>query len=98
MDHSTHMPLSAAEMTESNLVGAQIYDDMDENVGKISHLHHSAAAPKVVVDVGGFLGIGAKPVLLDLDELTMMRDSNGTVHGITRLSQAELEVLPEHLD
>jgi hypothetical protein len=49
-----------------------------------------------VVDVGGFLGIGAKPVLVSLAELNMMRDENGNVHGMTSWTRDQLKALPEH--
>lgn len=96
MDHSTHTRLSFAEQTEENLIGATIYGANDEKVGTISHLHQGAASPKVVIDVGGFLGIGSKPVLVNLEELNMMRDENGTIHGATGWTKDQLLALPEH--
>jgi hypothetical protein len=96
MDHSRHTPLSAAEQTESNLVGAPIYGADDEKVGTISHLHSMGGSAQAVVDVGGFLGIGAKPVLVSLAELNMMRDENGNVHGMTSWTRDQLKALPEH--
>jgi len=96
MDHSTHTRLSPAELTESNLVGATIYGADDEKVGKISHLHLEGAVPQAVVDVGGFLGIGSKPVLVSLGELNMMRDHTGSIHGMTSWTKDQLKNFPEH--
>jgi hypothetical protein len=96
MDHSTHTRLSPAELTESNLVGATIYCADDDKVGTISHLHQSGAVPQAVVDVGGFLGIGSKPVLVSLNELNMMRDHTGSIHGLTSWTKDQLKQLPEH--
>ncbi|RZA28010.1 MAG: PRC-barrel domain containing protein [Proteobacteria bacterium] len=98
MDHSTHTPLSASEQTESNLVGAPIYGADDEKVGTISHLHTRGSTSQAVIDVGGFLGIGSKPVAVGLTELNMMRDTNGNIHGMTSWTKDELKALPEHLD
>lgn len=98
MDHSTHMPLGAAELTESNLAGATIYGMDDEKIGSISHLHGTGASARAVIDVGGFLGIGSKPVLVGLSDLKMMRDSSGTVHGTTSWTKDMLKDLPEHVD
>ena len=64
MDHSAHQPLAASELTEANLMDAVIYGPGDEKVGTIAHVHGMGQASEVVVDVGGFLGIGAKPVAL----------------------------------
>lgn len=98
MDHSTHTPLSAAETTESNLVGAPIYGADDEKVGTISHLHSTGPSARAVIDVGGFLGIGSKPVIVDLGELNMMRDQHGNIHGMTSWTKDQLKALPEHRD
>lgn len=98
MDHSTHTRLGAAEQTESNLVGAPVYGADDSKVGSISHLHNSGSTGQAVVDVGGFLGIGSKPVLVNLSELNMMRDRNGHVHGMTSWTKDQLKALPEHRD
>lgn len=96
MDHSKHTRLSAAEQTESNLIGAPIYGANDEKVGTILHLHADGGAPQAVIDVGGFLGIGSKPVMVALGELDMMRDESGRVHGITSWTKDQLKALPEH--
>ncbi|HLQ19836.1 MAG TPA: PRC-barrel domain-containing protein [Tabrizicola sp.] len=96
MDHTTHTRLNPAELTESNLIGATIYGADDEKVGTISHLHHDASVPQAVVDVGGFLGLGSKPVLVSLGELNMMRDAHGNVHGMTSWTKEQLKNFPEH--
>jgi hypothetical protein len=96
MDHTTHERLNVTELTESNLIGAPIYGADDEKIGSVSHLHGSGPAAQVIVDVGGFLGIGAKPVALPVSQLDFMRDEDGEVHAITSLNKDEVEALPEH--
>ena len=59
MDHSKHTPLRAEELNAANLEGADVYGPDDNNIGNVSHLHGSGQNAKVVVDVGGFLGLGA---------------------------------------
>jgi hypothetical protein len=98
MDHSTHTSLSAPELNEANLVGAPIYGVDDEKVGSISHLHLEGSAPQAVVDVGGFLGLGSKPVLVRLSELNMMRDTNGNIHGVTSWTKDQMKAFPQHHD
>ena len=49
----------------------------------------------MIVDVGGFLGIGVKHVALPLPTLDVMRDENGFVRAVTELSRQEVEALPE---
>ncbi|MDO9639562.1 MAG: PRC-barrel domain-containing protein [Pseudotabrizicola sp.] len=70
-----------------------------QNAGDISDLIISmnGDAQAVLVDFGGFLGIGQKTVALSLDNLVMVPDSNSAddyfivFHG----TQAELEAAPE---
>lgn len=96
MDHSTHQPLTSAELTEPNLMDATIYGPDDEKVGTVSHLHGSGPGGQVIVDVGGFLGIGSKPVAIAVSELNFMRDEDGTVHAITAMTKDQAKALPEH--
>ena len=97
MDHSTHPRLDPTELNQTNLEGAKIYDRDDATVGKVSHIH-DGPNPQVIVDVGGFLGIGTKPVALPMAQLDFMRDENGAVHATTDMSKDEVKDLPEHID
>ncbi len=96
MDHSAHTPLRPEELNASNLEGASVYGPDDSSIGKVSHFHGTGATSQVVLDVGGFLGLGAKPVALDVTQLNFMRDESGTVHATTTMTKDELKNLPEH--
>jgi len=96
LDHTTHQPLTPTELTEPNLMDATIYGPGDEKVGTVSHLHGSGPGGQVIVDVGGFLGIGSKPVAIAVNELTFMRDEDGTVHATTAMTKDQAKALPEH--
>lgn len=93
MDHSHHVRLSAAELTPDLLEGATIYGADDHKIGKVDHVH---GANTVVIDVGGFLGIGAKPVAVSLADLEFMRDEKGEVHAVTGWTKDQLKEMPEH--
>ncbi len=98
MDHSTHERLSAMELNQANLENATVYGPDDEKIGTVSHVHGRAPEAKVVVDAGGFLGIGSKPVALDMARLDFMRDESGDVHATTVMTKDEVKALPEHHD
>ncbi|TGD43933.1 PRC-barrel domain containing protein [Pseudotabrizicola sediminis] len=98
MDHSKHTPLNSTEYTNAILNDAPIYGADDEKIGTISHVHGVGTATDVVVDVGGFLGIGAKSVQLSLDQIKLMRDEAGVVHGVTTWTKEQIKDLPEHHD
>lgn len=98
MDHSRHIRLAPTELTAAILDGATIYGPDDEKIGSVSHLHGSGPTAQVVVDVGGFLGIGARPVAMALTELDFMRDEDGNVHAVTNWTKDQLKAMPEHVD
>jgi hypothetical protein len=96
MDHSRHKPLMDSEKTERNLMDAVIYGPNDEKVGTVAHVHGTGSTMQVVVDAGGFLGIGSKRVALDVSQLNFMRDESGTVHATTSMTKDQVKNLPEH--
>jgi len=96
MDHSTHAALEAAELNEANLLDAVVYGADDEKIGSVSHVHGMGASTSVIVDVGGFLGMGAKPVSMTTSDLHFMRDEDGNVHATTTWTKDQVKALPEH--
>ena len=98
MDHSNHTALTTAELTQDILDDATIYGPDDEKIGSVAHVHGSGTSANVVIDVGGFLGIGAKRVAVSANELHFMRDESGDVHAVTTWTKDELKAMPEHTD
>ncbi|MBA8908886.1 PRC-barrel domain-containing protein [Aminobacter sp. NyZ550] len=98
MDHSNHVRLTEAELTPDLLADATIYGPDDEDIGSVSHVHGSGSTAQVIIDVGGFLGIGAKPVAVPVSQLDFMRDEDGEVHAVTSWTKDQLKDMPEHLD
>jgi len=98
MDHSKHTRLTSAELTETVINDATIYGPDDSKIGSVAHAHGSGTDMHVVVDVGGFLGIGAKPVSVPVRDLDFMRDEDGVVHAVSRYTKDQLQAMPEHKD
>jgi len=98
LDHTTHEPLSTADLNQDTLADATVYGPGDEKIGTVAHLHGAGATAQAIVDVGGFLGIGAKPVALPVSDLNFMRDEDGVVHATTAWTKDQLKDLPEHHD
>lgn len=67
------------DLTTEELTGASVYGTGDEDVGEISELLLTDAGTldRAVIDVGGFLGLGERPVAVDFDALTIIRADNG---------------------
>jgi hypothetical protein len=96
MEHSNHTRLTPDELTDAVLSGATVYGPGEETIGVVSHVHGAGGGAQVIVDVGGFLGIGAKPVAVQAASLDFMRDESGTVHAVTNWTKEQLETMPEH--
>jgi hypothetical protein len=98
MDHTNHVRLTTTELTPAMLEGATIYGADDHKIGTLDHIHGSGVGGTAVIDVGGFLGIGAKPVGIALTDLQFMRDEDGDVHAVTNWTKDQLKDMPEHKD
>lgn len=85
-------------MTTENLTGARVYDTNDKWVGEISELlvNEEGKITDAIIDVGGFLGIGEKPVALQLSDLKILQqEDSGEVRIYTAMAEEELEAMPE---
>lgn len=87
-----------ATLTADDLMGTTVYGPNDESVGDIGDIAMNAEGriDAVIVDVGGFLGIGEKPVAVGMDNLNFMRDQDGTLYLYTQFTQDQLENAPEY--
>ena len=83
-------------MEGSKATITDVADRAKVSVGTVSHVHGSGASSQIVLDVGGFLGIGAKPVAVPASQLDFMRDEDGDIHAVTSWTKDQLEAMPEH--
>jgi len=79
----------------TQLIGLPVIGAGGEKIGSIDDLivDQSGAIQAVMIDVGGFLGIGAKDIAVSLQTMTILRDSNGDRASV-RLSRQEIESAP----
>ncbi len=86
-------------LTAEDLTGARVYGPKDEDVGEISEvlLSDDGTMDRVVIDVGGFLGMGERPVAVTFDELQIVRTGDGgDLKVYIDSSQEALEQQPEY--
>jgi hypothetical protein len=86
-----------AAIASDQLMGVRVYGPNEEDIGEISDFIPDAngAPAKVIVDVGGFLGMGEKPVAIDVTSLQIMQATDGdTMRAYVQMTQEELESLP----
>lgn len=85
-------------LTAEQLTGASVHDTTDASIATVSDLvlTSEGQVTDVVLDVGGFLGIGAKSVAIPMERLTIAMRDGGDVTLWVDMSREELESLPEH--
>jgi sporulation protein YlmC with PRC-barrel domain len=90
---------AAAEITADTLKGTTVYDANDAVVGEVGELilADDGQVKEVVVDVGGFLGMGEKPVALALDQVEILRQTDGSeLRVYVSATKEELEAMPAY--
>jgi sporulation protein YlmC with PRC-barrel domain len=71
LERAALTPLGEMPMTAEELLGTNVYGPNDEYLGTIGDIvlaEDGATIDALVVDIGGFLGIGAKPVAIGFEE------------------------------
>ncbi|MCX7645834.1 MAG: PRC-barrel domain-containing protein [Rhodobacteraceae bacterium] len=84
-------------LTAERLTGAAVYDVEDRRIGSVSDLIVGAddVLTDAVVDVGGFLGIGAKPVAIPMGELSILHRADGDeIRIYVPMTRDALEAMP----
>ena len=85
-------------LTAADLTGARVYGSNDDWVGEVGRLvlAEDGQVTHVVVDVGGWLGMGERPVALGFDQVDMRRaNGDGPVMVYVDFTEEELENLPQ---
>ena len=94
-DQATHTALTPGEMTEVNLIGAEVFSVDDARIGTVSQIHSRGPATQAIIDVGGFLGIGAKPVAMTVARLSFMHADDSAVYATSNWTKDQVRAFPE---
>jgi sporulation protein YlmC with PRC-barrel domain len=86
------------EVAASDLMGTRVYGSNDADLGEIGDIvfDESGNIDAVIVDVGGFLGIGEKPVALNFDSLNIRTDQSGTLMVSVNTTEDQLKQAPAY--
>lgn len=87
------------ELTSETLTGARVYGPKDEDVGEVDKLvlNSDGSVKQLVLDIGGFLGMGEHRIAVGLDEVSIMRNEKGDDVRIYVNSDKEtLKALPAY--
>ncbi len=95
---ATAPTFEAQEVAASDLIGTSVHGNADANLGEVSDVvfDPSGTIDAVVVDVGGFLGIGEKPVALDFKTLDIRIDQGGNLIVAANATKDQLDQAPTY--
>ena len=84
-------------LTADELDGTRAYGPDDEDLGTITDVvlgDDGKTVDAVVIDFGGFLGIGTKPVAIAFDTLKFQQDANGNRYVYLNVTRDQLNAAP----
>lgn len=86
--------LTDAPLTAEELIGTNAYGPGDEHLGAIGDVILGAdgkAVDAVIIDFGGFLGIGTKPVAVAVENLRFATNANGDKFLFLNVTRDQLD-------
>ena len=87
------------DLTTEMLTGAAVYDANDKEIGNVSKLIITDAGKitDAIVDVGGFLGMGEKPVKLKIGDIDILRANDlKDLRVYVSMTKEQLEAMPTY--
>jgi sporulation protein YlmC with PRC-barrel domain len=86
------------DLSADELIGTAVYSPDEQNLGEVNDvvLDQAGAIEAVVIDVGGFLGVGEKPVAVQFDALNVSKDVNGDMRLTVNATQDQLKQAPAY--
>ncbi len=91
--------LTDAPLTAEELIGTNAYGPADEHLGAIGDVILGADASSVegvIIDFGGFLGIGTKPVAVSIENLRYALDENRNEYLFVNVTREQLDQAPAY--
>jgi sporulation protein YlmC with PRC-barrel domain len=85
-------------VSANDLKNTTLYDANNQNVGEVGDviLNKDGKIDAVIVDIGGFLGIGEKPVAIAFDDLVIRKDQNNKLYAFTKLTKEQFDSAPQY--
>jgi sporulation protein YlmC with PRC-barrel domain len=93
LDRTGFSEFDETGLSADDLRGIGVYGINDEQIGTIGDVivNPDGSFDAVIVDVGGFLGLGAKPVAVGFDNLVFSADTSGNRYLFLNTSREQLE-------
>lgn len=86
------------QIRADELIGSTVYGANEEDIGDVGDviMSQDGQVEAILVDVGGFLGIGTREVAIGLDNIEFMVDDRENWFVYTPFTQDQLENQPEY--
>jgi len=86
------------KISANDVINTTVYDPDNRNIGEVHDvlMTKDGKIDAVVLDVGGFLGIGEKPVALAFEDLEFRRATNNKLYVYVKFTQQQLEQAPKY--
>ncbi|MEM7507924.1 MAG: PRC-barrel domain-containing protein [Pseudomonadota bacterium] len=95
-----YQPVPVASVTDDKLIGMWVYTSLEDySVGEVSQVLKTAdgTPERVIVDFGGFLGVGERQIAVDIDEVKLFQQSNDEDYKVLlEKSRTEIENMPTY--
>lgn len=95
MDLNKNVRLSENELGEAALNGATVFGPDDERIGHVSKVVGNGPDTEIEIEVGGFLGLGARTVRVFARDLDFVRDQSNSIHAVTDWTKEELQEMSQ---
>ena len=97
---ATDMTMASHSFHASDILGADLQDVEGEIVASVDEIliTSTGEVESFLVDVGGFLGIGAHTVAISLSDVSLELDEDENIVLRSSFTQEQLEALPEYED
>ena len=99
MQRDGYAQVEATDVTTEMLIGKSVHDTQDNDVGSIVDmlLDEDGAVSHIIIDFGGFLGIGSSQASIGFDELTILTTEDySDVRVYVDATKAQIQDLPQY--
>jgi sporulation protein YlmC with PRC-barrel domain len=97
MQREGYAQVAAADISIETLIGKSVYGADDSDVGTVDDVivDDSGAIREVIIDFGGFLGMGATQVALTFEELSILTNVENTdIRVYVDATKEQVEAMP----
>ncbi|MDD7972351.1 PRC-barrel domain-containing protein [Roseinatronobacter alkalisoli] len=99
VDREGYVRAEAGDVSTEMLIGEEVYDMNDETVGTVDDmiLDEDGTITSIIIDFGGFLGIGSSQASIGFDELSIMTTEGfADVRIYVDASKDQIQELPRY--